>query len=127
MGSSEAGFGECAEFVLRDVYREQLKHPDTVTTHWPGLVFLTGSLAQLPGFPERIYTELRPLLPYGPIGDRLKVIVSDTPRLGAWYGARRLALDNRVDIYVTRQLYDECGSDYLVEHPIGNRSWRSPL
>ncbi|KAA0184718.1 Actin protein 5 arp5 [Fasciolopsis buskii] len=123
LGNSEAGFGECLEFVLRDVRREQTQLSDSVVASWPERIFLTGSLAQLPGFAERMYAEIRPLLPYGLEGDRIEIVVSDDPRLGAWHGARRLALDDQADIYLTRQLYEECGSDYLIDHPVGNRWW----
>ncbi|KAF6777100.1 hypothetical protein AHF37_03440 [Paragonimus kellicotti] len=126
MGSPEAGLGECCELVLRDV-RTSLQHEPTFngTGLWPRRIFLTGGLASLPGFSRRIYTELRPLLPCGPEFDSIEVLVADDPRMDAWRGARRWALGETQDMYVTRRVYDELGADYLVEHSLSNRSWIS--
>ncbi|KAA3674905.1 actin-related protein 5 [Paragonimus westermani] len=126
MGSPEAGLGECCEFVLRDVRNSSQRELTFKETGlWPRRIFLTGGLASLPGFSRRIYTELRPLLPCGPEFDNIEVLVADNPRLDAWRGARRWALSETQDIYVTRKMYDELGADYLVEHSLSNRSWIS--
>ncbi|KAF7233911.1 hypothetical protein EG68_11932 [Paragonimus skrjabini miyazakii] len=126
MGSPEAGLGECCEFVLRDV-RTSPQHEPIFKEKglWPRRIFLTGGLASLPGFSRRIYTELRPLLPCCPEFDSMEVLVADDPRLDAWRGARRWALGETRDMYVTRRMYDELGADYLVEHSLSNRSWIS--
>ncbi|KAF8562668.1 hypothetical protein P879_10104 [Paragonimus westermani] len=126
MGSPEVGLGECCEFVLRDVRNSSQRELTFKETGlWPRRIFLTGGLASLPGFSKRIYTELRPLLPCGPEFDSMEVLVADNPRLDAWRGARRWALSETQDMYITRKMYDELGADYLVEHSLSNRSWIS--
>ncbi|CAH8451858.1 unnamed protein product [Dicrocoelium dendriticum] len=123
IGSSEAGIGETFEFVLRDTAnlldRESAGISDAL---WPRRVFLTGGLASLPCLAKRVFLELRPLLPFGTEYDNLEIIVADNPRLDAWHGARRWALNKDIgNIYISRKMYDEYGADRFVHHALSNQ------
>ncbi|CAL8092373.1 unnamed protein product [Calicophoron daubneyi] len=123
VGSPSAGVSECFEFVLRDVLNHDAEHNLALPPVWPLSVFITGGLASLPGMADRIYSDLRPLLPFGSDGDQVEIMIADNPRLDAWRGARRWAVACPSDAYITREIYEECGADYIVETPLSNRSW----
>lgn len=46
------------------------------------------------------------------------------PHLDAWHGARHFANSSYADeYYTTKQMYEEYGSYYFKDHPLGNRYW----
>lgn len=81
-------------------------------------VFLTGGNTLFPGFEDRLRTDLIAFLP---TGTELRVRKAKDPLLDAWKGAAKWARGDAVKrAYVTRQEYEEKGSDYLKEHDLGN-------
>ncbi|VDP47839.1 unnamed protein product [Schistosoma curassoni] len=121
MGSSEAGLSDCLEFVLRDTSRllDNSSEPS-----FPQRIYLTGGVAALPGLVDRIRYDIRPLLPVGSKWDNIEVIVAANPHLDAWHGARHFANSSYADeYYTTKQMYEEYGSYYFKDHPLGNRYW----
>ncbi|CAH8448297.1 unnamed protein product [Schistosoma turkestanicum] len=121
MGSSEAGLSDCLEFVLRDTSRliDNSSEPS-----FPQRIYLTGGVAALPGLPDRIRCDIRPLLPVGSKWDNIEVIVAANPHLDAWHGARHFANSSHTEeYYTTKQMYEEYGSYYFKDHPLGNRYW----
>ncbi|CAH8454269.1 Actin- protein 5 [Schistosoma haematobium] len=121
MGSSEAGLSDCLEFVLRDTSRllDNSSEPS-----FPQRIYLTGGAAALPGLVDRIRYDIRPLLPVGSKWDNIEVIVAANPHLDAWHGARHFANSSYAEeYYTTKQMYEEYGSYYFKDHPLGNRYW----
>ncbi|KAH8852759.1 Actin-related protein 5 [Schistosoma japonicum] len=118
MGSPEAGLSDCLEYVLRDTTR-LLGSSDP---GFPQIIYLTGGVAALPGLADRIRCDIRPLLPVGSKWDNIEIIVAADPHLDAWHGARHFVNSPYVEqYYTTKQMYEEYGSYYFKDHPLGNR------
>lgn len=84
-------------------------------------IFLTGGLASLPGFQQRIETDFRSFLP---IGAPINVRTAKDPLLDSWHGMYKWA-NNEQDSkngYVTKEDYEEYGAEYIKEHGLGNVS-----
>ncbi|KAL8705154.1 MAG: hypothetical protein Q9201_001721 [Fulgogasparrea decipioides] len=81
-------------------------------------IFLTGGNTMFAGFDERLKRELRAVLPAEvPINVRK----ANNPILDAWRGAAQwAAAPESSQGFVTRQEYEEKGSDYIKEHNFGN-------
>ncbi|VDO07266.1 unnamed protein product [Rodentolepis nana] len=129
LGDSQSGVGECLSWVLRDSSRYLFGDSASVNNSWvPRRLFLTGGPAALPGMPQRMRLELQQLLPWKPEGNPLDVIVAVDPSLDAWKGAQmwtKTAAENGFTEFTTRQVYEECGFDYLTETAISNRFYAS--
>lgn len=81
-------------------------------------IFLTGGQAHFQNFEERLYTDLKSVLP---IGAPLRVRKAQDPMLDAWRGMALFArTTDRSKTFFTRQQYLEMGTHYLVEHGFGN-------
>ncbi|KAL9057558.1 MAG: hypothetical protein Q9162_002291 [Coniocarpon cinnabarinum] len=81
-------------------------------------VFLTGGNVLFEGFEERVKRELRACLP---VEAQLGVRMASDPRLDAWRGAARWANEKQSgNAWVTRQEFEEMGSEYIKEHDLGN-------
>ncbi|KAI3405981.2 ARP5 [Candida oxycetoniae] len=81
-------------------------------------VFITGGLALLPGFRNRIERDTRGFLP---IGTPLNVRTAKDPLLDAWHGMSKWAnSEDSKDAYVTRAEFEEYGPEYIKEHGLGN-------
>lgn len=84
-------------------------------------VFVTGGFATLEGLDTRIERELRAVLP---AGSEIRVRKAGDVKLDAWKGAakwfREMDLDARGKDLLTKQAWEECGGEYLIEHPMGN-------
>ncbi|KAH9284950.1 Actin-related protein 5 [Echinococcus granulosus] len=126
MGNTQAGVGECLTWVLRDA--SKYLYEDAAKPWVPRRLFLTGSPARLPGMEERLRLELQQLLPWKEGGNPLEVVVAADPSLDAWKGAQiwsQLASENDFREFTTKNVYDECGFDYLAENIISNRFYAS--
>lgn len=85
-------------------------------------VFLTGGPTLLPNFTERIQSELTTFLP---TGAPLNVYRAQDPILDPWKGMQKWASSQDSEgCYVTKEEYEEMGSEYLKEHNLGNASLR---
>ncbi|OAD08703.1 hypothetical protein MUCCIDRAFT_188150 [Mucor lusitanicus CBS 277.49] len=81
-------------------------------------IFLTGGFSQLPGLSERLYSSLKTIYP---VDTKIKVKRARDPVLDAWRGAAMFAQDQtKTQYFVSKQEYEEYGSDYIKEHGLGN-------
>ncbi|KAM7535762.1 hypothetical protein Aperf_G00000093505 [Anoplocephala perfoliata] len=129
LGNSQVGVGECLSWVLRDSSKHLFGESGSADNLWvPRRLFLTGGPATLPGMSQRLRPELQQLLPWKEGGNPLDVVVAADPSLDAWKGAQIwtiAAAANGFNEFTTRQVYEECGFDYLAENIIGNRFYAS--
>ncbi|KAL2038685.1 hypothetical protein N7G274_008443 [Stereocaulon virgatum] len=81
-------------------------------------IFLTGGNTLFKGFEERLSRELRAVLP---IEASMRIRQASDPLLDAWKGAAQWSNESSFKLaLVTREEYQEKGSDYLKEHNLGN-------
>ncbi|KAI7906081.1 actin-like protein arp5 [Cokeromyces recurvatus] len=81
-------------------------------------IFLTGGFSQLPGLTHRLHTSLQSIYP---VETKIKIKRAKDPVLDAWKGAAMFARDeSNKDYFITKQEYEEYGSDYIKEHGLGN-------
>lgn len=79
---------------------------------------MTGGFSQLPGLSQRIQTSLQSI---SPVNTKIKVKRAKDPLLDAWKGAAMFAQDEeKKQYFITKQEYEEYGSDYIKEHGLGN-------
>ncbi|CAK1555752.1 unnamed protein product [Leptosia nina] len=117
MGNLEAGLAETMEYVFKHFNAEdQLLLANNV--------FLTGGCSQFPGLKERLERELLEMRPFQ---STHKVVTASDPSLDAWHGARDFASGNDFEnCCITKENYYEMGGEYLKEHHVSNRYYRSP-
>lgn len=117
MGSSEAGLTEVIGYVLSLFNaKDQLKLAANVV--------LTGGLSNLPGLCERIQSDLISIRPFK---SYLHVGIIPNPSLSTWYGMKKWTkIADLKKHFVTRQEYDECGSEYFKVHIASNLYVPSP-
>ncbi|KAL8774562.1 MAG: hypothetical protein Q9209_000935 [Squamulea sp. 1 TL-2023] len=83
-----------------------------------GDIFLTGGNTMFTGFEERLQRELRGVLP---VEAPITLRKANDPLLDAWRGAAQWAAGpGSAPGFVTRQEYQEKGSEYMKEHNLGN-------
>ena len=113
-GVDQAGVVE----IAADILTQRLQDP-TMRDALLKDVFLTGGNTLFEGFEERVRRELRACLP---IESQLSVRTAKDPCIDAWKGAAQWAhsKDGASKAWVTRQEYDEMGSEYIKEHDLGN-------
>lgn len=106
-------------FNPSDVGSKQAGLPETIVQSlaslprglWPGLlanIVVVGGNARLPGFRERLETELRSLTP----GDcTLRIAIPEDPVTFTWLGGAKMASDAQTlaKAVITRQEYQEMG------------------
>ncbi|KAG7665784.1 ARP5 [[Candida] subhashii] len=81
-------------------------------------VFVTGGLALLPNFTNRLTNDFRSFLP---VGTPLKVRMAKDPLSDAWHGMQKWAGSEDCEKgYVTKAEYEEYGPEYIKEHGLGN-------
>lgn len=72
----------------------------------------------MPGFPERVESSLRSILPVGTI---FQVKRAKDPLTDAWHGAAMVARNAAFKKYaISRREYEEYGGEYIKEHGLGN-------
>jgi len=91
-------------------------------------VFVTGGICNSPGFDQRVLNELRMALPWN-WGIKTKIWKASNPSLDAWLGAALFA-ERGGDVFnnalISRDEYEEKGSEYLKEHLYSNTYVPSP-
>ncbi|CAG9460229.1 unnamed protein product [Pedinophyceae sp. YPF-701] len=101
--------GGVAEAVLQAVER----CPPALHGLLWGSVVLTGGMACLPGFKERVEAELRPLVPQE---FELKLTLPESPHTFAWRGGSLLGASGEfAGLAVTKQEYEERGTTPMRE------------
>lgn len=81
-------------------------------------VFITGGLALLPGFKNRIERDFKSFLP---LGTKLNVRIAQDPLLDPWHGMCKWAnSEDSKTAYVSKEEYEELGPEYIKEHGLGN-------
>lgn len=79
-------------------------------------IFVTGQHSQYAGFDQRVYTSLRATQP---VDIPVRVVRAGDVRFDAWRGMRKWVLENKDDFVrssISRQDYDEKGSEWFREH-----------
>ncbi|PRW33824.1 Actin-related 6 [Chlorella sorokiniana] len=106
IGMEEAGLAEAIAAAV------QAAHPHLHGLLWSN-VLLTGGTARCPGFRERLFAELRPLVPDD---YELAIYLADDPVLCAWRGAALLAASPSYPrLAVTRQEWRSRGTAALAK------------
>lgn len=83
-------------------------------------IFLTGGNTMFSGFEDRLQNELRTVLP---VEASIKLRHATNPLLDAWKGAAQWARETEhQQHFVSRDEYQEKGSEYMKEHDQGNLS-----
>ena len=81
-------------------------------------IFLTGGNTLFQGFEDRLKTELRAVLP---IDASIQLRCAKDPLLDAWKGAAQWSREaGHKQHFVSREEYQEKGSEYMKEHNLGN-------
>eukprot|EP00039_Didymoeca_costata_P029324 m.24184 g.24184 ORF g.24184 m.24184 type:complete len:566 (+) comp7583_c0_seq2:205-1902(+) len=110
-GSKSQGLGDLLSLSLAKFSRAE---QDLLC----GNVFITGEGASIQGLKERIEAEIRMRRPFN---SNLVVNTAENIGLDGWRGASSFAKSSEFEsACVTRQSYDEHGSDYLAEHRLSN-------
>ncbi|XP_055625059.1 actin-related protein 5 [Toxorhynchites rutilus septentrionalis] len=117
IGIQEAGLAGAIDYVLKLFPRED--RPKLF-----GNIMLTGGCANIRGFKERLMRELQQMLPFQSVFN-LRIVTN--PTLDGWKGASKFATSEVFKkSLITRQTYDECGGEYLKEHPASNVYFPTP-
>ncbi|CAL8581431.1 Actin-related protein 5 [Xanthoria parietina] len=112
-GLDQAGIVEIAAGVINHGLAKQHDQISVL-----GDIFLTGGNTLFTGFDERLKRELRAALP---IEAPIKLRKAKDPILDAWRGAAQWAAGAESNQrFVTREDYQEKGSEYMKEHNLGN-------
>lgn len=86
-------------------------------------IFVTGGGSLVPNFTDRLRAEIQSFLP---VGTSFNVTHARDPINDSWRGMQKWAASSESQSdYVTRKEYEECGSEYLKEHGLGNISLRN--
>ncbi|KAF2190927.1 actin-like ATPase domain-containing protein [Zopfia rhizophila CBS 207.26] len=112
-GLDQAGIVEIAAGILTERLADSPYRNDVLKD-----IFLTGGNTLFQGFEERLYNELRAVLP---ADLPLMVRKAKDCTLDAWKGAARWsAKAESKQSFVTRSEFMEKGGEYLKEHELGN-------
>lgn len=117
VGVGEAGLAETIDYVLKMFSaNEQQRLVDNI--------FLTGGSSNIPGLVERLNKELMEIRPFQ---STFNVKKADDPSLDSWKGARKFATSGVMENYqVTKQEYQEMGTEYIKEYFASNRYYPTP-
>ena len=112
IGHEQAGISETIEFILK-------KFSPSIQQKLVSNVFLTGSLARLPGIKARLEKDLKEMRPFE---STFNVKVAKCTSADAWNGAKKFAnaFPSTSTAYVSRHNYEEMGSEYLATHFCSN-------
>lgn len=117
LGSSEAGLSEVIAYVL-SLFKpqEQLLLASNV--------IIIGGLSSLKGLKERLLSDLISVRPFR---SKVNVKIAKNVGLTSWYGAKKWAKhpDFKKKL-LTRQMYEEFGAEYFLNHPFSNPFFKSP-
>lgn len=112
-GLDQAGLVEIAADIINQRFSSQQEREALLHD-----IFLTGGNTRFQGFEERLKRELRAVLP---IEASLSVRRAANPVFDAWKGAAQWAREpGFADKSVSREEYQEKGSEYIKEHSLGN-------
>ncbi|KAI9106267.1 hypothetical protein DFS34DRAFT_699834 [Phlyctochytrium arcticum] len=121
VGLDQAGIVETFGEIMKRFTAEQQRRMVQST-------LITGGNTLFANFDERIRQDVRALRPFQ---SPMSIRMASNPLLDAWRGASKWAAPNvqgetgfRQSL-ITRQMYEEMGHDYLVEHPMSNRFWKN--
>ncbi|TPX57687.1 hypothetical protein PhCBS80983_g03653 [Powellomyces hirtus] len=117
VGLDQAGLVETVDDILKrfDPGQQELMAKN---------VFITGGNSLLKNMDQRIEADLRALRPFQ---STVKITRARDPLLDPWHGAAKWALSQPVEFQkssLTREMYEEMGHDYLVEHAMSNMVYR---
>lgn len=117
IGIQEAGLIGTIDYVLKMFPKEdQQKLVNNI--------MLTGGCANIRGFQERLSRELQQILSFQSV---YHLKVASDPGLDGWKGASQfVSSDEFKQSLTSRQLYDECGGEYLKEHIASNVYYPTP-
>ena len=116
IGHEQAGISETIEFILK-------KFSASEQSKLVSDVFLTGSLSCLPGIKSRLEKDLKEMRPFK---SSFNVRTAKFPSADAWNGAKKFANTSPSSNFISRQEYEEMGSEYLSVHHCSNMYVPSP-
>ncbi|XP_044764854.1 actin-related protein 5 [Coccinella septempunctata] len=117
LGSSEAGLSEVIAYVL-----SLFKPEDQLLL--ASNVIIIGGLSSLKGLRERVLSDLISVRPFR---SKVNVKVAKNIGLTSWYGAKKWSKHPEFKKkLLTRQMYEEFGSEYFVTHPYSNPFYKTP-
>ena len=118
IGHEQAGISETIEFILK-------KFSPEVQQKFVSNIFITGAVASIPGIKSRLEKDLKEMRPFK---SSFKVKVAKYPSCDSWNGAKKFANNFSTDSseYLTRQQYEEMGSEYLATHFCSNMYTPTP-
>ncbi|KAL3289491.1 hypothetical protein HHI36_022912 [Cryptolaemus montrouzieri] len=117
LGSSEAGLSEVIAYVLSLFKAEE-------QFLLASNVVIMGGLSSLRGLKERILSDLISVRPFK---SKVNVKIAKNPGLTAWCGAKKWTKNPEFKKkMLTRQMYDEFGSEYFVTHSYSNPFYKTP-
>lgn len=116
-GLDQAGITEISSDLLRRRL-DGIFQPGGQSYAMASDVFITGGLALLPGFKNRVQRDFTQFLP---TETPLHVRTAKDPLLDAWHGMYKWAnSDDSKHAYVTKAEFEEYGPEYIKEHGLGN-------
>jgi len=118
IGHEQAGISETVEYILK-------LFPEDIQQRLVENVFLTGSLAGLPGLKDRLETDL---LASRPFKSKFRVRLAASPSRDGFNGAKHFANQfiSEDKYFLSRKDYEEYGEEYLKEHMCSNVYTRTP-
>lgn len=117
IGVQESGLAGAIDYVLKLFPRED-------QARLFGNIMLTGGCANIRGFKKRLTRELQQMLPFQSV---FNLKIANNPSLDGWKGASKFANSEAFKkSLIDRRTYDECGGDYLKDHPASNYYFPTP-
>lgn len=118
IGLCEAGLAETIDYVLKLFSSDDQQR-------LVNNIFITGGPAKLPGLKARLEKELMEIRPFE---STFSVKIANDPSLDAWYGAKKFATATNIQNFsISKQEYMEVGGEYVKEHCLSNRYYKTPL
>ncbi|KAJ3030145.1 Nuclear actin-protein involved in chromatin remodeling [Rhizophlyctis rosea] len=113
VGLDQAGLLECVTEILK-------RFDEGQTERMCKNILITGGNTLYTNLTQRIENDIRSIRPFGSV---IRVRQAQNPILDAWKGAAKWAVEDESAFrkaVVTREMYEEFGHEYLVEHPMSN-------
>lgn len=110
VGFSQGGITDCIECMLKE-------YDSSVQSQLVSNIFVTGGNTHFPGFAERLRNDVMKIVPFQ---SKINVRCATDGSLDAWHGARQFCTSAASDIWLTKQVFEECGWDYIQQHKCSN-------
>jgi len=131
IGIDESGL---TETIRRILIRMDEKNAEKLMKN----ILITGGNSNFQFFDQRLKKEL---ISIRPVNSIINIYKAKNSMIDAWRGAAKLGFNHFIENknnssissssvpminYITKQMYDECGADYLSEHSCSNKYFPTP-